>query len=83
MILHVILRSQDFETVPSFRFLEIIWVDLRFLGMLSSTGDLCESLSIFARLSDRGFRLKIQWAIPEKMAMFMAFTTTKGNMFKI
>lgn len=65
MILHVIFRGQDFEAISYFRFLEIIWGNWRFLGMLSSTGDFFESLSIFANLSDKGFRLNIQWEIPK------------------
>ena len=83
MICHVILRSQDFKILLCFRFLEIIWGNWRFFGMFSTTGDLCESLSIFAWFSNKSSRLKIQREIPKEMAMFMSFSTMKRNMLVV
>lgn len=67
----------------SFRFLRINRSNWRFLGMLSATGDPRKSLSVFAFLSCRSFRLKIQRAISEEMTMFMALFARKGNMLVV
>ena len=83
MLLQGVLRGQYFEAITNFRFLGNVWEDRSFLGVLALTSDFCKSISIFSNLRGGGFRLLIQRTIPIKVAMFMEFPATKGNMLVV
>jgi len=82
-ILRRVKGGEGRKSVLGIRLFGAIWGSRGFLCMTTLSGAFGKSFRILGGIINRGFGMKIEGAVPERMAMLMAFPIMKRNVLVV